>query len=417
MGSLRFGRRAVTLEEAQRQVLQQAQLMKTEEVPLEEAFGRRLAQDMTAHEPVPHFRRSGVDGYAVRAVDTTSAAADAPIRMEVTEMIPCGWVPTKAIGPGQAARIMTGAVVPEGADAVIMLEMTDRAEDARDGTVGIRKAMKAGENITPIGQEVSPGAPLLERGCIIGPGEAAILATFGFHRVPVFQQPKVAIFSTGSELLPVDSPLAPGKIRGSNSYMLACQVKGAGGLPQMMPILPDEAEVVEKQLLAALEWADIVITTGGVSVGDKDVLVDLFERWDGTLLFNKVSMRPGSPTSCGMWHGKPLFALSGNPGASYVGFELLVRPFMKASLGANHPLLPEAEAFLDVDYSKGSAYPRYVRGTSRIEGGMVKVRPAGLDKSSIMVSIKDADCLICIPSGGRGAAQGEKVRIMWLSEN
>lgn len=416
MVSLRFGRKAITLEEAQRLVLQEARLLKTEEVPLNEAFGRRLARDITAQEPVPHFRRSGVDGYAVRTEDTKNAAPDASVRLEVTEMIPCGSVPTKEIGQGQAARIMTGAVVPDGADAVIMLEMTDRAEDAADGTVGIRKAMAAGENITPVGQEVAIGAPLLEQGCDIGPGEAAILATFGFNRVTVFQQPKVAIFSTGSELLPVESPLAPGKIRGSNGYMLACQVREAGGIPQMMPILPDEAKYVEEQLLAALEWADIVITTGGVSVGDKDVLVDLFERWDGTLLFNKILMRPGSPTSAGMWHGKPLFALSGNPGASYVGFELLVRPFMRASLGANRPLLAEAEAYLDVDYSKGSAYPRYVRGTSRIEGGMVKVRPTGLDKSSIMVSIKDADCLICIPSGGRGAARGDKVRIMQLSE-
>ncbi|UUZ90365.1 molybdopterin molybdotransferase MoeA [Paenibacillus sp. P25] len=220
---LRFGRKAITLEEAQQLAAGLARELETETAGLAEAYGRRLAYDLTADAPVPHFRRSGVDGYAVTAADGALAAPDRPVSLEVTEVLPAGTVPKKRLEPGQAARIMTGGVVPEGAEAVIMLEMTDRPEPSEEPPyeVRIRKAMSPGENITPAGQEIRPGEQSLRKGQRIGPGEAAILATFGCDPVPVFRRPRVAIFSTGSELLPVNAPLTAGKIRNSNSYMLA----------------------------------------------------------------------------------------------------------------------------------------------------------------------------------------------------
>jgi molybdopterin molybdotransferase len=413
VSGFRFDRKLIQVEDAQQAVLHYVCLQQTEEVALADSFGRRLAVSVTANHPVPHFRRSGVDGYAVRAADSEEASPERQVTLTVTEMIPCGSIPLHAVGPGQAARIMTGAVVPEGADAVIMMEMTvSRAEQL----VGIRKRMVVGDNITPVGHEVEPGEVLLQQGRTIRAGEAAVLATFGYEAVPVFRKPRVAIFSTGSELLEVGRPLEPGKIRNSNSYMLAAQVQEAGGEPVIMPALSDDPAVVEQALLHILEQVDLVLTTGGVSVGDKDVLVDLFERWDGKLLFNKIAMRPGSPTSAGVWRGKLLFALSGNPGASFVGFELFVRPYLRSILGHPLPLHAETEGFLQTDYSKGSAYPRYVRGTLTMRDGRVCVDPAGKDKSSIMVSIKDADCLIHIPAGGRGAARDERVRVLLLQE-
>ncbi|MCZ8522867.1 MULTISPECIES: molybdopterin molybdotransferase MoeA [Paenibacillus] len=417
MSALRFGRRTVTLETAQAMILKQAKPLETEDAELGEAYGRRLGVPVAADSPVPHFRRSGVDGYAVRATDTRGAAGGCPVRLKVIETIPAGAVPRHAVSAGEASRIMTGAVVPEGADTVIMLEMTDAPEGHRpEADVGVFKEMNPGDNITEIGRETAAGEPLLEPGSIIGPGEAAILATFGWSRVPVFRRPVVAIFSTGSELLPVEAALEPGRIRGSNSYMLAYQVQEAGGTPRVMPILPDDAGRVEAELLSALEWADVVITTGGVSVGDKDVLVELFDQWDGELWFNKIAMRPGSPTSAGKWRGKPLFALSGNPGACYVGFELLVRPCLRAATGSSSPLPRASQAVLGCDYGKGSAYPRYVRGTTYVQDGVLYAVPAGLDKSSIMVSIKDADCLIHLPAGGRGTAKGTQVRIVQIGQ-
>lgn len=413
MTGYRFQRKLVQVEDAQQAVLHYVRLQETEEVGLAESFGRRLAVTVTANHPVPHFRRSGVDGYALRAADSIGSTPGQHVKLAVTEMIPCGTMPSLPVGKGQAARIMTGAVVPEGADAVIMIEMTDTLADQE---VCIHKQMAEGDNITPIGQEVVPGEVLLQPGRIIRSGEAAVLATFGFDRVRVFRKPRVAIFSTGSELLEVGLPLEPGKIRNSNSYMLAAQVTETGGEPVIMSVLPDEPAEVERALLEALEDVDLIVTTGGVSVGDKDVLVDVFERWDGQLLFNKIAMRPGSPTSVGFWRGKLLFALSGNPGASFVGFELFVRPYIKGILGCSERTHAETKGYLQDDYAKGSAYPRYVRGTMKLLEGRVCVEPAGKDKSSIMRSIKDADCLIHIPAGGRGAEREELVRVLLLNE-
>ncbi|WP_028548873.1 molybdopterin molybdotransferase MoeA [Paenibacillus sp. UNC451MF] len=411
MSGIRFQRKAVSVLEAQQAVLGRVRHQEIEEVPLTESFGRRLAAAVSADQPMPHFRRSGVDGYAICASDSEPASPESSVTLEVVEHIYGGDVPQRSIQSGQASRIMTGAVVPDGADAVIMLEMTE----TRERHVYIRKRMAVGDNITPIGQEVAAGEMLLQEGQTIGAGETAILAAFGYSSVPVYRKPRVAIISTGSELLDVGKSLEPGKIRNSNSYMLACQVREAGGEAIIMPKVPDDPAKLEEELLNVMKEADLVLTTGGVSVGDKDVLVDVFERWEGELLFNKVAMRPGSPTSVGVWKDKLLFALSGNPGACFVGFELFVRPYLCGLMGCSARMHKEVEARLLTDYSKGSAYPRYVRGTLVMEHGMLGAKPAGMDKSSIMVSIKDADCLIHIPAGGRGASAGEMVKVLLLN--
>jgi molybdopterin molybdotransferase len=414
---LRFGRNAISVEAARGLLAQHMYEVEPEKVPLALAFGRRVAQRIYADHAVPHFRRSGVDGYAVRATDIKGATYEQPIELTVIEHIPSGTVPVNIIEPGTAARIMTGAPVPDGADVVVMLEMTD-TQDAGGQAVRtlIHKELPPGRNITPIAGEIEEGELLLERGTRIGAGEAALLATFGHGTVSVYKKPRVAIFSTGSELLNVEERLQPGRIRNSNSYMLAAQVESAGGLPTIGTALSDNVNQVQEALIKAFEAYDLVITSGGVSVGDYDVLVDLFGRWDGRLLFNKVAMRPGSPTSAALWQSKLLLALSGNPGASFVGFELFARPLLDAMQGSKNPFPKANSAFLDVDYDKGSAHPRYVRGTTRIEDGRLLVRPAGADKSSIMVSIKDADCLILLPAGGSGFAKGECVSIFFLAD-
>jgi len=409
--ALRFGRQALGVAAARELLLPYAHRTVVETLPLAQALGRRLAAPLDAACDVPHFRRSGVDGYAVRAADIAGATPERPAQLCVGELIAAGDVPRHRLAPGAAARIMTGAVVPEGADAVVMLEMTDALERAAAGAVvGIRKALPAGSNITPVAGEIAAGERLLDAGVRIGPGEAALLATFGHHEVCVLRKPRVAIFSTGTELLNVDEPLQPGRIRNSNSYMLAAQVLETGGEPVIMPALPDDAEQVERAIELACRDADLVLTTGGVSVGDRDVLVELFARWSGRLLFNKVALRPGSPTSAAELNGKLLLALSGNPGASFVGFELFAAPVLRAMLGCAEPVPRPFTALLDEDYTKGSAYPRYVRGITREEDGCLRVRPAGTDKSSLMVTIKDADCLIVLPAGGSGFVRGQRVQ-------
>jgi molybdopterin molybdotransferase len=417
--NFKFGRKAISVKEARKELEPFIKQAEIEHIPLALSFGRRIAEDIHAAHPVPHFRRSGVDGYAVRSADVAAASPENPVELMVLEHIPSGTVPIRKIESGTAARIMTGAPVPEGADAVVMLEMTEKgsAEGLGNGQAAstfIRKSLPGGQNITPIAGEIGEGETVLQRGCRIASGEAALLATFGYGTVAVFSKPRVAIFSTGSELLNVGDAIEPGRIRNSNSYMLACQVEACGGMPMIMPPLADDPEQVLAALIHAFESADCVITSGGVSVGDYDVLVDVFGRWDGTLLFNKIAMRPGSPTSAAVWQGKLLFALSGNPGAAFVGFELFARPALERMQGVSQPYPEACTAFLEVDYEKGSAYPRYVRGTTRIEDGRLCVKPAGADKSSIMVSIKDADCLIYLPASGSGFRKNERVNIYLL---
>ncbi|MEW9700558.1 gephyrin-like molybdotransferase Glp [Paenibacillus sp. SI8] len=407
---LKFGRKVISVDEGRAILRTHTTLMEIEQVPLASAFSRRLAVDVRADHPVPHFRRSGVDGYAVCSADIRQATPEAPVQLKVIERIPSGTVPQLFVQAGCASRVMTGAPVPEGADTVVMLEMTDSMQDeGQAALVCIKKDVPAGSNITPIAGEVAVGELLLQRGSEIGPGEAAILATFGYSEVPVYRKPVVAIFSTGSELLNVQAPMEPGRIRNSNSYMLAAQVEAAGGLPMIMPVLSDDVLQVQAALEAVIPQADLIVTSGGVSVGDYDVLVDIFGRFDGQLLFNKIAMRPGTPTSAALWRNKLLLALSGNPGASFVGFELFVKPLILHMLGCAEPYPVAISAFLEVDYDKPSAYPRYVRGTKRVENGSLWVKPAGIDKSSIMVSIKDADCLIRLPAGGKGFQKGDPV--------
>ncbi|OAS24406.1 gephyrin-like molybdotransferase Glp [Paenibacillus oryzisoli] len=417
---LRFGRKVISVDEARAALYECVTTTEKEMVSLPRSFGRLLATDIYADHAVPHFRRSGVDGYAVRSQDIAAATPDNPIVLDVIERIPSGTVPERTVQAGMAARIMTGAPVPDGADTVVMLEMTDclclqdeslLSLDAQDTKVKIKKNVQAASNITPIAGEVNCGELVIPQGTRIGPGEAAILATFGFSVVKVFRRPRVAIFSTGSELLQVEQELQPGKIRNSNSYMLAAQVEANGGEAFIMPALSDDPHQVEAALGAVLPDVDLILTSGGVSVGDYDVLVDVFGRFDGKILFNKVAMRPGTPTSAALWKSKLLLALSGNPGASFVGFELFAKPIIRKMLGSHRPEAEELSAFLDIAYDKPSAYPRYIRGTTRVEAGCLWVRPAGIDKSSIMVSIKDADCLIWLPAGGQGYLRGDSVKV------
>lgn len=410
---MRFHRVAIKVAEAQARIAQYTSVGEREEVSLEQSFGRRLAESVYADHPVPHFRRSGLDGFAVRAGDTHGAKPACPIKLEVIESIPCGCLPTKPISSGQAARIMTGAAMPEGADAVIMLEMTEEEEKEGKLFVLINKEMTPGDHVTPAGFEIEQGELIMEKGDKLRAGEIALLATFGHSRVNVFKQPRIAILTTGSELLPVEAPLQPGKIRNSNAFMLAAQVREAGGVPIMMGSVADDVALARDGIMNGLNAADMVVTSGGVSVGDSDIMVDLFEQWEGTVLFNKIAMRPGSPTTVGICRHKFVFALSGNPGACFVGFELFVRPVIAMMQGMLNPVV-HAAAYLHRDFMKPSAYPRYVRGRSFTEQGKIFVEPAGADKSSIVVSIKDSNCLIIVPAGGRSLLQGDIVSIIAL---
>jgi molybdopterin molybdotransferase len=411
---MRFYREPIQVADAQEKILSYAEKTKTETIPLIDSEGRRLAQDIYATCDVPHFTKSPYDGFAVRAEDTNGAAVQSPVQLEIIGTIACGDEPAFSIGQGQAARIMTGAALPEGADCVIMFEMTSENEAKAEHTVGIKKEMAPGENVILRGEETKEGAFLIREGRRIGPGEMAILATFGYASVPVYRLPRIGILATGSELLSPEEPLRYGKIRNSNSYMTASQVRQAGGIPVLYGNLEDNAERAVEKVLSILRDVDIVITSGGVSVGDFDIMVEVFKRLEVDLLFNKLSMRPGSVTSAARYHNQFIFGLSGNPGACFVGFELFVRPLLHAMQGKQNVRLPEIEAAIGVHMKKPSSFARYIRGVWKQEKGRIVAYPVGPDKSGVVTNIADANCLIRVPAGGRGISQGEPITILTL---
>jgi molybdopterin molybdotransferase len=413
---MKFNREIAAVQDAMARVMARVRAGAAEAVPLEAAFGRHIAADLYADQPVPHFRRSGMDGYALRSAETAGATEAAPVRLEVAGTIPCGSVFEGRLLPGQAVRIMTGAAVPDEADAVVMFEQTEAVEADGRSYVAVQKEVTAGANISEVGLELKAGELLLEAGRLIGAGESALLAMFGLPVVTVYRRPRVAVFATGSELLRVQDPLVPGRIRNSNGYMLAAQVREAGAVPDLMESIPDDVALAKKRILSALEQYDAVITTGGVSVGDFDILYDLTNEWDGELLFNKVAMRPGSPTTVGVREDKLLFALSGNPGACFVGFELFVRPALRAMQGAQSPLPVEYKARLLTDYLKTDKFTKFLRGVHRVAAdGTLSVEPVGIDASSITVSVRDSDCLIVVPPALEPLRAGQIVAVIPLS--
>ncbi len=407
----RFRRKAVHPEEAQQAILQHVRILGPENVGLHEAWGRHLAEALIAPHPFPPFRRSGMDGYAVRTPDLEHARPDRPAELAVLENLPGGKEPKHPLGPGQASRIMTGGMVPQGADAVVMLEMVTAGE--RDGRpfVRIGKSVPPGAHISEIGSEIREGEKLLPAGRSIGAGESALLASCGCARVAVTRRPRVAILSTGSELLEVDEPLAPAKIRNSNAPMLAALVREFGAEPILLGKVPDDAEAAGKLLRRTLAGCDLLLTSGGVSVGDYDVMVDILAQPDVKLLFNKIAMRPGSPTSAAMFGEKPVLALSGNPGACFVGFHLFAVPALSRMLGMEQTVQPSYTAFLDEDFPKVNAYRRYVRASASIRDGQAWATPTGDDKSSLMTTIAGADCLIEIPPTKEGLKRGHPVKV------
>ncbi|QWU13983.1 molybdopterin molybdotransferase [Paenibacillus sophorae] len=410
----KFGRKALQVKEAQMKIMAYAARLESETVPLEAAPGRYLADNVAAPHPFPAFNRSGMDGYAVVSADTANCREGGTVWLNVVDNIPCGSVPSGEIISGTAARIMTGAQVPEGADAVVMLEATETRELNGVPQVGIRKPILSGRNVTPRGLEISEGDLVLAAGRKIAAGDIAVLATFGISDVPVIRRPKVGVFATGSELLDVKEPLQPGKIRNSNSPMLEALVREAGGEPVMLGAIADDLDLARSKVQMALETYDLVITTGGVSVGDYDIMGDLVREEAGDMLFNKVAMRPGSVTTAAVRGGKVLLALSGNPGASYIGFQLFARPAIASMQGATEPFLPEWTVILGADYSKVNNYTRFVRARLELPDGNVYAYPAALDASSVMVTIKDSDCLIIVPPEERGLTAGTKVQVIKL---
>ncbi len=409
-------RTPISIPEAIEKVMAYKRKGSIERVSITESYGRYLGEDIIADQNVPHFNKSLYDGFAVRAQDCVEVSSEHPVEFEVVGEIGAGSVFEEEVKPFQAVRIMTGAQVPHSCDAVVMLEVTKSYEKEGKTYMALSRRASKWEHIALKGEETKKGDVLVSQGTRINPGITAFLATFGYADVAVVKQPVVGVLTTGSELLDVNEPLEPGKIRNSNSYMVLAQIVRSGGIPKHLGKLEDNFDRCYEAVEKALEEVDILLTTGGVSVGDYDYLPAIYEKLGANVLFNKIAMRPGSVTTVAERNGQLLFGLSGNPSACYVGFELFVRPIVRSFLHSPAPHLHKTTAVLNGRFKEPNAFTRMVRGEITDEGGKLVVTPVGMDKSGAISSLAAASGLIVLPGGDHGYDKGIEVNVLHLEK-
>ncbi|MHD0397033.1 molybdopterin molybdotransferase MoeA [Staphylococcus simulans] len=401
-------RNPIAVKEAIKRVVAQTFRTETQQVPLNESLGYILSEDIVATYEIPRFNKSPYDGFALRSEDTKGASGDNRVEFEVIDHIGAGSVSDKTVGPHQAVRIMTGAEIPAGADAVVMLEQTREGEQS----FTIRKAFDHNENVSLKGEETEVGDVVLKEGQRINAGAIAVLATFGYTEVPVRRLPSAAIIATGSELLDVGDALEPGKIRNSNGPMIQGLLNQFGLDCEVYKIQEDDFDSSLAVVKEALATHDMVITTGGVSVGDFDYLPAIYKEIGAEVLFNKVQMRPGSVTTVAVANNQYLFGLSGNPSACYTGFELFVKPAVLNMMGAIERFPQVVKATLMEDFKKANPFTRFIRAKATLNGLQTTVVPSGFNKSGAVVAIAHSNAMIMLPSGTRGFEKGYTVDVI-----
>jgi molybdopterin molybdotransferase len=385
----------IEIEEARRMVLERVGRLSIEPVALGSALGRVLSEDVTSDDAVPGFDNSAMDGYAVRAADTAEATAERPVPLVLIDESRAGHPARSRLAAGTAIAISTGAMVPDGADAVVRVEDTD---GSRDGAVKVGAAVEPGRNIRRAGEDIAPGERVLGSGAVLGPAEIGVLASVGRDRIACTRRPRVAVLTTGDELQePGEAPRAGG-VRNSNAHALAALVERAGAELAFAEIVRDDAAATEAALDRALA-ADIAIISGGVSVGEHDHVRPALERLGVEQVFWGVALRPGKPTFFGLAPRQPaagpgrrlVFGLPGNPVSAIVTFHLFVRPAIRTMLGAESGARAGATAVLDQDYAK-----------TKEQG------------SHVLTSMLGADALAILPSAQGDVRAGERVEIELL---
>lgn len=379
----------VSVEEASRIILRQVSPLPGEEVALLQAAGRVLFENVRASRNVPPFANSAMDGYAVRWQDVARASATDPVTLSVLEDVPAGYVARRRVTKGNATRIMTGAPVPRGADAIVRVEYTESIGDR----VRISRVDGQGSHIRGIGEDIQKGRPILKKGKLLTSADIGLLASVGKSRVRVYRRPTVAIISTGDELLEVDDAPRPGKIVNSNSDTLSAAVQEIGAVPHPFGIVRDKRKSLTSAFKRALHY-DVVITSGGVSVGEYDLvkgsLVDVGVR----MALWKVAQRPGHPFAFGRMGSKPVFGLPGNPVSSAVSFLLYARPALLKMMGYKSFFLPVIHATLEHEIKKTKGLKEFIRCCLREDDGRSFASSTGTQSSGVLHSLSLAQGLI-----------------------
>ncbi|MDP9433508.1 MAG: molybdopterin molybdotransferase MoeA [Actinomycetota bacterium] len=396
-----------------KRILSVVRPMEALDLRLMDAHGCVLAEDVAARSPLPGFDNSSMDGYAVRVEDVRSASEGKPVRLAVVGDIAAGSAEAITVQPGFTARIMTGAPMPPGADAVVPLEWTDGGTRA----VRISRAPQPGQHVRRQGDDVPAGQLVMRNGTRIGPAQLGLLAAVGRSRVRARPRPRVVVISTGSELVDPGTALGTGKIVDSNSYMLTAAAIDVGAIAYRVGIVPDDPRTLLHALEDHLIRADAVVTSGGVSVGAYDVVKEVLSRM-GTVTFDRLAMQPGMPQGFGVLGGNdtPIFGLPGNPVSAYVSFEAFVRPALLRMLGASSLSRPQISARLSGTLSSPAGKRQFARGrVEYTEDGPV-VTPIGGPGSHLLASLASANALIVVPEDRTEIAPDEQVTVMVLEQ-
>jgi len=383
----------LAVEEARRRILEHFSPLEPEQIPILEALDRVLAEDIVAEMDIPPLSNTAMDGYAVRVADTENASPDHPVRLQVVADLAAGYVLDKPLQPGTAVRIMTGAPVPPGAEAVVPFENAERDGDY----VLVFKPYSMWKNIRHAGEDVKKGQVVLEKGKVLRPQEIGMLAALGHPTVLVHRRPRVAVLSTGDEVIDVADPWQPGKIRDANSYTVSALILKYGGIPLRLGIAPDTIEDLTAKIREALSMgADFIITSGGVSMGDFDVVKKVLAA-EGEMHFWRARMKPGKPLAFGEIQGVPLLGLPGNPVSSNISFELFARPAILTMLGKRKLEKPTIDAILVDPVKRKDGRRHYLRVWLEKKDGQTYAHLTGDQGSGILLSMVQSDGLAIIP--------------------
>ncbi len=396
----------IELERARSLIEERIGFLEMEKIPLAFSYGRVLAENLYSPLPIPPFFRSPLDGYSYRG----EVGNTAPLSLQIVSEIPAGTWSDGTIKEGEAAKIFTGAPIPPGANCVVRVEDTEE----KDGMVLVKKPVLPGENIVARGEEIEVGELLLERGSLLNPPAVGFLASVGIKEVLVFRRPKVGILSTGSELAELGDRLLPGKIYNSNSYTLAGLVQGLGCEVHILPVVQDNLP----DTMAALqrfEEMNVVITTGGASVGDYDLMPEVLSMLGCEILFWKVNLKPGTPVVMGYREKQMYFALSGNPAAAMTTFELLVRPALQKYAGRSEWKLQEIPVRIEGNFAKWGRQRRFLRAKVIWKDGELWADINQSQTSGVLRTLIGSQLLVDVPADHGPVRQGEILKAIWLS--
>ena len=403
-------KKRISLSEAKELMKNKISAYSSEKRHLDRAGGRTLAEDIEAPMDQPPFDRSPLDGFALRAEDT-GRAEERPVNLEIVDRLYAGDAPKGEVGPGEAVRIMTGAPIPRGADCVIRQEEVSWDEKE----VEIKKELKPGQNYAPAGEDIEKGELLCREGTLLRSPQLGVLASMGIEELEVRPFPVVSVITTGNELQPVGEELKPGKIYNSNNYMISSRLEETGAEVRESLTVPDEKEAIKQEIARVLPESDFLVTTGGVSVGEKDLMMEIIREMGGEIYFWKLDLKPGTPIVCGEIDGKVIFALSGNPAAALITYDLLVRHIITHINGLEHLDLEETEAVFADKFGRPSSTRRMLRSwLVESEAGNIVKLSRGKQRPGVLKSTLECNCLIDIPAGSPPLEEGTEVKVLKL---